>query len=125
MTHLNCNSMARIIQRMDLYNGVDLFPPLGAVGYDNPTLQNLDTSLIALLKGNDECGKVNNFAYSEDETVEVYRDDMEMDRITDHDLSFYDGLSANVETNAQVSEPTVTETLQSSEPTVTETLLNS
>lgn len=99
----NCNIMARIIQRLDLLSGKELFTPF--VNYDesNPTLQNIDTSLISLLKGTDECGKVNNFAYSEDEVVDCYRDDMEQATNTEHELAYYQGLAENVAVNAAES----------------------
>lgn len=99
MIHHNCN-MPRIIQRMELLSGKELFAPFVNVDESNPTLQNIDTSLISLLKGTDECGKVNNFAYSEEEVVDCYRDDMEQVTNTEHELAYYQGLAENVAVNA-------------------------
>lgn len=95
--------MARIIQRLDLLSGKELFVPFFNLDESNPTLQNIDTSLISLLKGTDECGKVNNFAYSEDDVVDCYRDDMEHATNTEHELAYYQGLAENVVVNAAES----------------------
>lgn len=95
--------MPRILQRMELLSGKELYTPFVNVDESNPTLQNIDTSLISLLKGTDECGKVNNFAYSEDDVVDCYRDDMEQATNTEHELAYYQGLAENVEVNAAES----------------------
>lgn len=93
-----------IIQKYELYNGKQLFHN-ALCSSDNPTLQNLDTSLISLLQGVDECGKVNNFIYSEDSEVKCIEDEMERTDTTHHEMSYYDGLADNVAENAaQVSE---------------------
>lgn len=97
--------MARIIQRMDLMSGRELFLPCDCSFFENPTIQNLDTSLISLLQGTDETGKVNNFTYSEDEVVKVYRDDMEIETNTEHEMAYFDGLAANVVENAAAAFP--------------------
>lgn len=90
---------------MDLMSGCELFQPCDCSFFDNPTIQNLDTSLISLLKGTDETGKVNNFTYSEDEVVKVYRDDMEMETNTVHEMAYFDGLAVNVAENAAAAAP--------------------
>lgn len=93
-----------IFLKSELYSGKQLFNN-AVCSSDNPTLQNLDTSLISLLKGVDECGKVNNFNYSEDVEVKCIDDEMERTDTTHHELSYYDGLAENVTENAsQVSE---------------------
>lgn len=72
----------------------------------NPTLQGLDTDIISLLKGVDECGQVNRFEYSGDDEVSVYRDEMETVTQTEHELAYYQGLSENIAENAStVAEP--------------------
>lgn len=108
--------MKKIIQRLDLYKGLGYVPPSCPYSTENPTIQNLDTSLISLLKGTDECGQVNNFTFSEDETVDVYRDEMEQVTQTQHELSYYEGLSANVAENQSVTNENTPPT--ASEPTV-------
>lgn len=95
--------MPRIIQRIALLSGKELFTPFVNVDESNPTLQNIDTSLISLLKGTDECGKVNNFAYTDDDVVDCYRDDMERATNTEHELAYYQGLADNIAVNAAES----------------------
>lgn len=108
--------MARIIQRMELFGGSEIMPPCDCSFFDNPTIQHLDTSLISLLQGTDETGKVNNFTYSEDAVTKVYRDDMEIETNTEHEMAYFDGLAANVVENAAVSEVSETAAAAPSEP---------
>lgn len=82
----------------------------------NPTLQGLDTDIISLLKGVDECGQVNRFDYSGDDEVNVYRDDMEIVTQTEHELAYYQGLSDNIAENASTAAETASTAAETAAP---------
>lgn len=106
----------RIIQPLEKYFASPFVTPPSLYCEDNPTLQNLDTSLISLLKGTDECGRVNNFDYSEDNVVNIYDDPLERSTETEHELSYFNALQQNVVDNQQVNTENSPST--SIEPTV-------
>lgn len=93
----------RIIQALEKYFASPFITPPSLYPEDNPTLQNLDTSLLSLLKGTDECGRVNNFGYSEDNVVDIYDDPLERSTETEHELSYFNGLQQNIVDNQQVT----------------------
>lgn len=64
--------------------------------------QGLDTSVFALLSAVDECGKVNNLSYSEDEVINAYHDNIvdDITRVTSYESTYYEALGVNASENA-------------------------
>lgn len=114
----------RIIQRLEMYSGSSV-SPCCLMSDDNPTIQHLDTSIIAMLKGVDECGQVNHFTYSEDTPVKLYDDGIDAVSETQHELSYYQGISNNVAENAaaaaEIASSSDSNSVSSSEISTSET----